>query len=113
MRERGGVCLCGWMGEEEGRNEEWEGEELREGGREGGREVEGGNKEERKRTSFQQINFLSTPLELAKPRSVAMAMAAAERRSLMHYASGLIANPETNDFGLVNSRGSIHLRQTE
>lgn len=31
----------------------------------------------------------------------------------MHKASGLIANPETNDFGLVNSRGAIHLEQTE
>lgn len=27
----------------------------------------------------------------------------------MNYASGLIANPENNDFGLVNSRGTIHL----
>lgn len=29
----------------------------------------------------------------------------------MNNAAGLIAKPETNDFGLVNSRGTIHLRK--
>lgn len=52
------------------------------------------------KTSFFCINFPSWPPELLELSA---------ELDLMNYASGLIANPETNDFGLVNSRGTIHL----
>lgn len=65
--------------------------------------------------NFQQINFPSTPPELAAKLASCRGRHCTRlpSLSLMHKASGLIANPETNDFGLVNSRGAIHLEQTE
>ncbi len=51
-------------------------------------------------TSSLQINFSCRSPEL---------WAESTELGLMNNAADLIAKPETNDFGLVNSRGTIHL----